>query len=358
MRVHAVFEGGGVKGIALAGAVRAAEMFGVTFDRVAGTSSGSIVAALIAAGYSAEEMKAIIEATPFSSFLHRAPLFNTRVVGPALRLFLFKGLYSGDVLEKWVRDLLGAKGVRTFGDLPRGKLRIIVSDITNGRLLVLPDDIEQYGVDPENFPVARAIRMSASIPYFFDPVPLRMNTEGAAVSGKIAWIVDGGLLSNFPLWLFDRDPENEKERVPVIGFQMVGRAEAKPHVIRGPVTMLQALVETMLHAHDERYIEKHNRLRTVKVPTMGVGTTEFHISPEKSQELYVSGLRAGIAFFREWPETAGRVSQALREWDKGGDKADHRPMPPRPAAAGIAGGGETRRAPAVRFGSRDERRVQ
>jgi len=348
MRVHAVFEGGGVKGIALAGAVRAAEMFGVTFDRVAGTSSGSIVAALIAAGYSAEEMKAIIEATPFSSFLHRAPLFNARVVGPALRLLLFKGLYSGDVLENWARDLLAAKGVRTFGDLPRGKLRIIASDITNGRLLVLPDDIEKYGIDPAKFPVARAIRMSASIPYFFDPVPLRMKTE-AAPSVKTAWIVDGGLLSNFPLWLFDRDPVNEKERVPVIGFQMVGRAEAKPHDIRGPVTMLQALVETMLHAHDERYIEKHYRLRTVKVPTMGVGTTEFHITPEKSQQLYVSGLRAGIAFFREWPETAGRVSQAL---------GDHRPMPPRPAAEGEAGGGETRRAPAVRFGSRDDSRVQ
>ncbi|HEY8528475.1 MAG TPA: patatin-like phospholipase family protein [Paenibacillaceae bacterium] len=357
MRVHAVFEGGGVRGIALAGAVRAAEMFGVSFDRVAGTSSGSIVAALIAAGYSAEEMKAIIEATPFASFLHRAPLFNVRVVGPALRLFLFKGLYSGDVLEGWVRDLLAAKGVRTFGDLPPGKLRIIASDITNERLLVLPDDIEKYGADPLKFPVARAIRMSASIPYFFDPVPLRMKEDNGAW-GKTAWIVDGGLLSNFPLWLFDRELENERERVPVIGFQMVGRAEAKPHDIRGPVTMLQALVETMLHAHDERYIEKHNQLRTVQIPTLGVGTTEFHISPEKSLELYVSGLKAGIAFFRKWPETAAQVSQIQAAKEREGDQ--YRTVPPgrttgTAAESGTAG---ARPAPSVRFASRGERRLQ
>lgn len=305
MQVHAVFEGGGVKGISLAGAVRAAERYGVSFLRVAGTSSGSIIAALIAAGYTAVEMKAIIEATPFSSLLHRAPLFDTKFVGPPLRLLLRKGLYSGHALEQWIASLLAAKGVRTFGDLPRGKLRIIASDISNGKLLVLPDDVGTFGIDPAKFPLARAIRMSTSIPYFFDPVPVPMKLNGRG-RGKTVYVVDGALLSNFPLWLFDRELEDEVERVPVLGFRMVGRAESKPHDIRGPVTMLQALVETMLSAHDERYIERNNRLRTIKIPTLGVGTTEFHITPEMSRKLYQAGLEAGMAFFRQWQETAGR----------------------------------------------------
>lgn len=67
MLINAVFQGGGVKGISLAGAVKAAEEHGIVFNRLAGTSSGSIVAALLAAGYSADEMKAVIEKTPWSS---------------------------------------------------------------------------------------------------------------------------------------------------------------------------------------------------------------------------------------------------------------------------------------------------
>jgi len=46
MKVNGVFEGGGVKGISLVGAVRAAELNGIRFHHVAGTSSGSIIASL------------------------------------------------------------------------------------------------------------------------------------------------------------------------------------------------------------------------------------------------------------------------------------------------------------------------
>lgn len=166
MQINAVFEGGGVKGISLAGAVKAAENAGVEFSRVAGTSSGSIIASVLAAGYRADEIKDIIEETPFHSFLQRAPIFNTKFIGPALRVLIKKGLYSGEALENWIRDILLAKGIFTFSDIPAGKLYIVASDITNGRLLVLPDDLRQYGINPQTFPVAKAVRMSCSIPYF------------------------------------------------------------------------------------------------------------------------------------------------------------------------------------------------
>lgn len=79
---------------------------------------------------------------------------------------------------------------------------------------------------------------------------------------------------------------------------MVGRTTNKPHLIRGPLSMLQAMFETMLSAHDERYIEQENRFRTIKIPTLGVGTTQFHITPEESQQLYESGMQAGKKFLR------------------------------------------------------------
>ena len=139
------------------------------FSRVAGTSSGSIVASVLAAGYRADEIKRIIEETPFHSFLQRAPIFNTKFIGPALRVLIKKGLYSGEALENWIREILLAKGIFTFSDIPAGKLYIVASDITNGRLLVLPDDLRQYGINPATFPVAKAVRMSCSIPYFSIP---------------------------------------------------------------------------------------------------------------------------------------------------------------------------------------------
>lgn len=315
--VNAVFEGGGVKGISLAGAVRAAEMNGVRFHRVAGTSSGSIVAALLATGYNATEMKEIIETTPFRSFMQRAPIFNMQIVGPALRLLLKKGLYAGNALEQWVSGLLAAKGVRTFGDLPPGKVRIIASDITNGKLLVLPDDIAEYGIDPARFPVARAIRMSTSIPYFFDPVVLRQPLRARKASEeskqgiKFSYVVDGGLLSNFPLWLFESEA-SEANPIPVIGFQMVGKAEAKRHRITGPFTMFQAMFETMLGAHDERYIEEQKWVRTIRIPTMGVGTTQFDLKPEQSASLYEAGLTAGQKFFKQWDCHTGKRRTAIQ----------------------------------------------
>ncbi|RUS48047.1 patatin-like phospholipase family protein [Cohnella sp. AR92] len=315
MKVNGVFEGGGVKGISLVGAVRAAERNDVQFNKVAGTSSGSIVAALLATGYTASEMKFIIESTPFARFMRRAPLFNLKFIGPAIRLFLKKGLYSGEALETWVRNLLAAKGVRTFADLPLGKLRITASDITNGRLLVLPDDIVDYGIDPLSLEVAKAVRMSVSIPYFFDPVliPMPFPTSRGRRHRKLAeairssYIVDGGVLSNFPLWIFDSDQEGQEEPVPVIGFQMVGRNDMKAHRIVGPITMFQAMFETMLSAHDERYIEQNNRVRTIKIPTLGVRTTDFNLTNEKSESLYQSGMEAGEKFFRNWDRKTGRL---------------------------------------------------
>lgn len=305
MKINAVFEGGGVKGISLAGAVRAAEMQGVQFEQVAGTSSGAIIATLLAANYSGLDIKRIVENTPFSSFLKRSFIFNLKVISPALRLLVKKGLYSGEALEYWVSRLLEAKGVRTFGDLPDCKLRIVASDITNGRLLVLPEDIKIYGMDPKKLSVARAVRMSASIPYFFDPVVVRYTKLHSSLSIKNkdkpqlqqAHIVDGGLLSNFPLWLFDKEQAGRTNPIPTVGFQMVGKNDNEPHEIRGPLSMLEAIFETMMQAHDERYIKKYARDRTVKIPTLGVRTTQFQLPEGMAEKLFKSGFQAANQFF-------------------------------------------------------------
>ncbi|MBJ6364258.1 patatin-like phospholipase family protein [Paenibacillus sp. GCM10012307] len=304
MKINAVFEGGGMKGISLVGAVYVMQQRGFDFHHVAGTSSGGIVASLLAAGYTAEQMKPIIQSTSFASLMKRSAIFNVKFIGSAVRLLLRKGLYSGDALEEWIWNLLRSRGVYTFADLPPNKLKLIASDITNGKLLVLPDDIAYYGIQPSRLEVAKAVRMSASIPYFFDPVTIKDKEFNSRIKGlrlhrRSAYIVDGGLLSNFPLWLFDEKNEPHKAaRLPVVGFQMVGKNDTEPRTIRGPVSMFQAMMETMMLAHDQRYIEKDDWERTIKIPTLGIRTTQFHLSPDMSEKLFASGVAAAEKFLK------------------------------------------------------------
>jgi NTE family protein len=303
MKINGVFEGGGVKGIALAGAVDAAQRLGYEFGRVAGTSSGAIIAAFLAAGYSGEEMRNMIVEMPFRNFLKRAPIYNTRLIGPAARLLLKKGLYSGEALEYWVLQKLAAKKVRTFGDLAPGQLRIIASDISQGRLLVLPDDIAHYGIDPSKFLIAKAVRMSTSIPYFFDPVlirrPRQQRVGKPREQNDYIYIVDGAVLSNFPLWLFDGSDDAGLQQ-PTIGFQLVGKPKHRVRRIGGPLSMFTALFATMMEAHDERYIEEANRFRTIKIPTLGIQSTQFDLTAEQSADLFGSGTASANKFFKRW----------------------------------------------------------
>ncbi|RAL26585.1 patatin-like phospholipase family protein [Thermoflavimicrobium daqui] len=291
MWADVVFEGGGVKGIGLVGALSVAEKKGFRFKRLAGTSAGALIASLIAAGYTTEELYPILLEKNFMDLL--APTWFNQVpyIGPAFRLWLKKGMYPGDAIEKWIDDLLRVKGVYTFGDLQNGReLFVIASDISRSRLLVLPDDIEEYGISREKLSIARAVRMSSSIPYFFEPVKIKHQT-----TKKTSYIVDGGVLSNFPVWLFDRD----EPRWPTFGFCFQSNAK-HVHEIAGPFSMFLSIFFTMLEAHDNRAIEGQDALRTVMVPPLDVKLTDFSISREKKEELFRAGQQKAEEFFKDW----------------------------------------------------------
>jgi NTE family protein len=300
-KIDAVFEGGGVKGSALVGAIAATEELGYQFENIAGTSAGAIVGALLAAGYSSREIKALMDGIDFNNFKDPTGFSKFPLGGIGMSLLFKKGIYKGDYLEKWLEQLLAQKNVRTFKDLViaqyaqdpqyRYKLQVIASDISDGKLLVLPRDSKNYGIDPDNLKVAFAVRMSMSIPYFFVPIIEKNN-------GKKSYIVDGAVLSNFPVWLLDDNTSNPPW--PTIGYKLVDPKEEKPHKIFGPITLFLALFETMMEAHDARYIEDKNFARTVPIPTNGVQTTDFHINLETKNMLYSSGYEAAKKFFTTW----------------------------------------------------------
>ncbi len=301
-KLDAVFEGGGVKGSALIGAIAVTEALGYKYENLAGTSAGAIVASLLAAGYNAAELKDILDSVEYNSFKDVSGLGKVSVVGPVFNLLAHKGIYNGDVFFNWITKLLAAKNIHTFKDLVipeyakdlryRYKLQVIASDISRGKLLVLPGDAKDYGIKPDNLEVAVAIRMSMSIPYFFRPVVVHRGVK------EKDYIVDGGVLSSFPVWLLDDGTANPKW--PTIGYKLVDPQEDRPHKIYGPITLFGALISTMMEAHDARYIKDSDFMRTIPIPTLGVHGTDFSINNKTKNDLYNSGAEAATKFFSNW----------------------------------------------------------
>ncbi|WP_044640432.1 patatin-like phospholipase family protein [Risungbinella massiliensis] len=291
MWADAVFEGGGVKGIGLVGALCVAEKKGYQWKRIAGTSAGSIIASLLAAGYTGEELYQLMLEKSFSDFLHGSWYDFIPFVGPSLRILTRKGMYRSDRIESWLSDLLAAKGIRTFADLKEKELHIVVSDISNESLLVFPKDLDSLGYDPGEFSIAKAVRISCNIPFFFEPFPLYNRKNGT-----YNYLVDGGLLSNFPIWLFDE----EQPRWPTFGFRLMGENTGKAHQIHGPISLFKAIFETMMDAHDNRLIAKKDEARTIFVPTLDVKLTDFDIDKERRDALFKSGVQAAELFFNHW----------------------------------------------------------
>src|SRR4051812_42283829 len=178
-----VLEGGGVKGIGLLGAASLIESKGYTFRRCAGTSAGAIGSSLIAAGMPDAERQETMRSIDYSKFQDGTLLDRAGWVGKGLEVILHQGIYRGDYFHKWISDQLARCNVHTFRDLPyeddglaperRYRLVVVVSDVSRGRMVRLPWDYHEYGLDPAEQPVADAVRASMSVPFFFRPVELK-----------------------------------------------------------------------------------------------------------------------------------------------------------------------------------------
>ena len=312
-RLDLVLKGGGVKGAAFPGAIAALEEADYQANYVAGASAGAIVGALHAAGYSAAELRTVMDNLNFLDFLDRDFKDRIPLIGRGLSLLFDQGIYEGEAFREWLEEKLVAKGVHTFGDLRQDeagtsgfqhRLQVIASDISARRLLVLPRDADVLGIPPDELDVATAVRMSMSIPFFFEPyVHHNPTTDTNHV------IVDGGMLSNFPVWLFDVEGT---PRWPTFGLMLVDGDLRTPviertptvvlggHFLRRTVSFTQALVSTMIEAHDRLYLEDADFVRTIPIPNLGVGTTEFALTHERKGALYDSGYESGTRFLRSW----------------------------------------------------------
>lgn len=363
MQYDIVFEGGGAKGMVFVGALEELTARGNTFGRLLGTSAGAIAATFVAAGYTVAEMRQALSETDdsgqpvFASFMEQPRPFTreerdasaTRaaldmidvtalpnfiesrvdqlILGlmsrdPFIHLFSLLergGWYSADRFMAWLSTKLDegrSNGRRVrfsrmnfqeFYSATGMELSLVAADTTGHALLVLNH------VTAPQLPVVWGVRMSMSLPLVWEEVIWRPEWGpymGQDLDGHR--IVDGGLLSNFPIELFiSQDPfvlammgttaaEGVlglliDETLPVAGME-TRRDEGTTLMGLSLPQRLRSLINTATQAHDKMVIDSFQQV-VCRLPAEGYDTTEFGMSPERREALITAGRAAMADYF-------------------------------------------------------------
>jgi predicted acylesterase/phospholipase RssA len=284
-----VFQGGGCRAAALVGAYNEAIRRGVQFTEVAGTSAGSIIAVLIGAGASPEQLTEFVKELNFNTLLvppeiekqpGRIRRLLTAPFGRIANIFLHQGLYSSRAIESWVerclRKLLGdQQGPITFSQLLL-PTSVVATDIVSQQARrwnqrISPDES-----------VAYAVRASCSIPIFFQPVRRQF--------------VDGGLLSNLPSFVFENSASDRPLTSRVLAFVLQGDPDQITEW--GTLPFFTAIANTVVDGAQQIQLQLQKNVHAVVIPTGKIKATDFEkIKPEVISTLIESGRKASSDFF-------------------------------------------------------------
>lgn len=354
-----VFEGGGAKGVVFVGALQEFYAKGCTFRRLIGTSAGAITATLLAAGFTPEELKKAVSEkkggksifvsfldVPKRNFFSNEDIQNSDTFGifksMAINSLLFTvsswvkknlldtlllisryrqlfnfiefgGVFAGEEFRRWIQEKMKEKGyadpeitLDEFYKKTGVDLSMVASDTTDSNRLVL-----NHRTAPD-CPVAWAVRMSMSIPFIWSEVRWRKEWGtylGSSIEGHR--IVDGGILSNFPIDLIDKQPVAGSKEENIMGTELAHEAgsiglfidetlsvKSQPEKKKAGLTddlktvqRIGRLVDTMRTAHDNEEMENNKQL-VCHLPAKGYGTTEFDMEDDRREALIGAGQAA------------------------------------------------------------------
>lgn len=276
-----VFKGGGVLGIAYAGAIKALEDANMmdNIKRVAGTSAGSIAATLLSLNYTSSEIRQISTATNQKKFEDR---WNP------LRLLTKYGLYKGDYFLSWIKNLIKQKTNNeniTYAELAEQGFR---------ELKVFATNLNQYTVKEfsnEKTPqviVAESVRASMSIPLFFSAWRFPKENPDKHI------YVDGGLVYNYPITAFE-------DLNKTLGFFLYDDEKEESDLRYYRLSFfIKSLFKMLLKIQTIDF--NKNSLEndiTVKINDFGISPTNFDITKEMQDKLYNSGLEATQSYIQK-----------------------------------------------------------
>lgn len=273
----AIFAGGGVRGTAYIGALKALEELDINLTGYASSSVGSIIAALIAVGYSHEELKKILFSINYQRFQDLYLPF-----GKDFGFFKGDGVYywiKKNIEKKFYENKDSVKKPVTFQDVDKD-LIIIATDVSNGRFK------EYSRIKTPDIEIAHAVRASVSIPGFFKPV----------------WendkcLVDGDLINNFPVWKDSSDilaNTNSK----ILEFRLEG--SENPKKISCFLDYFSAILETSYNTSTDLLEAKYGKNDQFDIIRIDSGKTkiiDFNISNEQKEELIINGFESVKKYF-------------------------------------------------------------
>ncbi|MFD2999604.1 patatin-like phospholipase family protein [Pontibacter toksunensis] len=317
-------EGGGIRGIAYGGALTELEDHHILpgIKRVAGTSAGAIQAALLAVGYTPDEITDITFRTPVQQFNDGRFIF----FGGTNRLFKQYGWYRGDKFTEWLGEQLKAKTGKsdiTFAELHalNGKENFRDLYVTGTNLTDQCTVIFSHETYP-NMQVKHAVRISMSVPLYYRAVLLDQQGQIVTKARRgldVDVLIDGGVLANFPLDVFDKEeylheaqprPENydaagrfhnpqtlglrlDRDEQIAYDRKQAGLAPYKIDKFGDYMGAFYAIVKENLNRQG---LTTHDWARTISVSTAGYSPRVRKLTEDDKVALLRSGQRGVQAF--------------------------------------------------------------
>lgn len=317
-----VLEGGGVRGLAYAGVFSVLEQKNVLqqIEKVGGSSAGAIAGFMISVGYDAAEIDSMMQELPLQQFNDG----KGGIWGKYKRVKNDFGIYEGKKFEQWLQQLAKIKtgnGNISFAELHQlhlqdKKFRDFYCTGTNLSRQQL--EIFSYEHTP-GMSVALAVRISSSIPLYFEPVALDNNKQKIKkgdTSSFINYYVDGGMLSNYPISMFDTCNEGNNpllcntvkfnpqtigiklERPEQIDSLQQNNITIPPYDVNNFNEYLAAFSNLMIETLNRKYPNLENeRGRTIYVSYGKISPKVRKMKPEEKMMLFDNGVTAALDFF-------------------------------------------------------------
>ena len=284
-----VFEGGSTKGLAYCGAIKTLGDYGIleNIKRFAGSRAGAITATLLALKYTPEEIEKIVFNTNFDSFIDNE--FN--IVEDAVNIYRGFGVCTGNsffnYITKIIKDKTGNEKY-TFADLYKNTGVVLVitgTSITDKKTIFF-----NYETYPD-MEIRLAVRISMSIPYLFEPI--RYDNK---------MFVDGGMLDNYPLHVFDKGEINQK----TLGLKLITPNDTEDKKLIKPIQdrdiksikdFSLALLNTMLVTANRNEVNDFYWSRTVSINVPDLSDINFNINNDLKNNLMECGRTGVVDFF-------------------------------------------------------------
>lgn len=289
-------KGGGVRGIAFVGALRELDSANILsgIQRVAGTSAGSIVAAMLCAGYTVDQIEELMYGLDFTKFEEG---YNP------IRIVTHYGLYSGDYILDFIHKFLSQSPKNLTADA-----RFIDLKNAGGRdLFVFASDLNTFSLTEfsadktPNVKIAEAVRASMSIPIFFK---VWQFSDGQPTDHLY---VDGGTIFNYPLTFFDdvrfcSTPDYMNAETIGLYLYATQAREKRELGFDQLMHFSRHLFETMLDSQDVDFEADESQMaRSVMINDLGIMTTDFHLTQDDMRNLVASGKDGVLLYLKNNP---------------------------------------------------------